>query len=316
MNKPVLFLIFNRLDTTIKVFEKIREARPPRLYIASDGWRDDVIDEKQKVLSVREYVLSNIDWECQVKTKFNEKNLGCGKAVSSAITWFFENEPDGIILEDDCVPSRTFFSYCESLLDYYRDNKKIWHIGGYNFIDLSTLSKSYTFSYIPYIWGWATWADRWKSYKFDLKDYDEKYVKNIIPNYNFQYYWLEILNKMKTHSIDTWDYQWTFEIFRHRGLCVFPKLNMISNIGSEGVHFNGKNATLFTKTYETSEIIYNKKEYVDSKIMNKIYKEHFGLLDSVFNKIKIGNKRIFVLCKYFKFEYVKKFKNNNRKTNK
>ena len=92
MNKPVLFLIFNRLDTTIKVFEKIREARPPRLYIASDGWRDDVIDEKQKVLSVREYVLSNIDWECQVKTKFNEKNLGCGKAVSSAITWFFENE--------------------------------------------------------------------------------------------------------------------------------------------------------------------------------------------------------------------------------
>ncbi|MCX7759372.1 MAG: nucleotide-diphospho-sugar transferase, partial [bacterium] len=108
LKTAVLLLTFKRLDTTRQVFEMIRKAKPPRLYIAGDGPRDWVEGEKEKVKAVRDYVMNNIDWNCEVKTLFRDKNLGCGRAVSEAITWFFEHEEMGIILEDDTVPSLSF----------------------------------------------------------------------------------------------------------------------------------------------------------------------------------------------------------------
>ncbi|MDD3437175.1 MAG: hypothetical protein PHC64_08505 [Candidatus Gastranaerophilales bacterium] len=146
MKKAVLFLIFNRTDTTQKVFGQIRVAKPPRLYIASDGSREGRAGEKEAVEELRKWVLENIDWDCQVKTLFREQNLGCGKAVSSAITWFFNQEADGIILEDDCLPSQSFFNYCEELLDYYKEDKRIWHISGANLLRTTDLEESYYFS--------------------------------------------------------------------------------------------------------------------------------------------------------------------------
>jgi GR25 family glycosyltransferase involved in LPS biosynthesis len=113
LTNAILFLVFNRLDTVKQVFEAIRQAKPPRFYIASDGPRYDRIGEKEKVEQVRKYILNTIDWECEVKTLFREQNFGCGRAVSSAITWFFEQEEQGIILEDDCLPTTSFFPYCE-----------------------------------------------------------------------------------------------------------------------------------------------------------------------------------------------------------
>jgi len=161
LKTPVLFLIFKRLDTTKQVFEQIKKAKPPRLYIAADGPRDYVEGEAEKVKAAREYVLSNIDWNCEVKTLFREKNLGCGKAVSEAITWFFENEEQGIILEDDTVPSQSFFWFCEELLNRYKDEKKVWHIGGTNFQDgIIRGNGDYYFSALNHIWGWASWVDR------------------------------------------------------------------------------------------------------------------------------------------------------------
>ena len=109
LETAVLFLVFNRLDTTKQVFEAIRKAKPPRLYIAADGPRESKEGEAEKVKAVREYVMSNINWDCEVKTLFRDKNLGCKYAVSGAIDWFFENEEMGIILEDDCLPSQSFF---------------------------------------------------------------------------------------------------------------------------------------------------------------------------------------------------------------
>ena len=120
MNKPVLFIVFNRFDTAQKVFEQIRLAQPPRLYIASDGARENVENEKTIVENIRKWILENIDWDCEVKTLFREKNLGCDINISKAISTFFENETDGIILEDDCLPSQSFFKYCEMALDKYK----------------------------------------------------------------------------------------------------------------------------------------------------------------------------------------------------
>ncbi len=123
LNKPVLFIVFNRPDTTLKVFESIRKAKPKKLYIACDGPRDSNDADVEKIKKVRE-ICKGIDWTCELKTRFRKKNLGCKYAVSSAINWFFENEEEGIILEDDTLPSNSFFEFCSYFLDYYRDEIK------------------------------------------------------------------------------------------------------------------------------------------------------------------------------------------------
>ena len=132
LKTAVLFLIFNRPDTTKQVFEAIRKSKPPRLYVAADGPRTDKSGEAEKVEQVRRIAMQ-VDWNCEVKTLFREENLGCGKAVSSAITWFFKNEEEGIILEDDCLPNQSFFWFCEELLERYRDDMRIMAVSGDNF---------------------------------------------------------------------------------------------------------------------------------------------------------------------------------------
>ena len=126
-NTPVLFIIFNRPDPTFKVFEEIRKAKPLKLYIAADGPRNHKPGDKEKCEKTRQ-VINLIDWDCQIRTLLRENNLGCKIAPSSAITWFFENEEAGIILEDDCLPNQSFFLFCQELLYKYKDNNKIMHI--------------------------------------------------------------------------------------------------------------------------------------------------------------------------------------------
>ena len=156
LETPVLFLVFNRPDTTAQVFEAIRQAKPPRLYVASDGAREDKEGELEKVKQVRE-IVSQVDWNCEVKTLFRDKNLGCKIAVSSAIDWFFEQEEMGIILEDDCLPHPTFFRFCQELLERYRDDERIGMISGNNFqFGRKCTDYSYYFSMYSHIWGWAS----------------------------------------------------------------------------------------------------------------------------------------------------------------
>ena len=125
---PILLIIFKRKDTALKVLEIIKQVKPKYLYIAADGWRDE--NEKIKCLETREAILKTIDFECNLKTLFREKNLGCCDGVAGAIQWFFENVEQGIILEDDCLAEISFFDYCEKLLNYYKDNERIMHIAG------------------------------------------------------------------------------------------------------------------------------------------------------------------------------------------
>ncbi len=311
MKKPVLLIVFNRPDTTKRVFEAIKKAKPPKLFISSDGARNERKGEVWLVNEVRNYVLSNIDWKCEVKTKFNETNLGCGKAIHEAISWFFNNVDDGIIIEDDCLPSASFFTYCEELLDYYRDNKNIWNIGGYNSINVKSLKESYYFTNIPICWGWATWADRWKQYKFDLTDYDENYIKSNIKNITYQSYWLNILKTMQEGKIDTWDYQWVFTILKNNGLCISPKMNLICNIGNLGVHYDGSNNPLLnTKTYNFDNIIHPKEIKLSKRILSDLYKIQYKLKDRfLYNKIMVCNKRTKIFLKLFKHDYEVKVKN-------
>ncbi len=234
MKTPVLFLIFNRPELTFRVFEEIRKAQPNQLYIAADGPRPDKEGEAKKCEEVRS-ILNKIDWKCEVKTLFRDKNIGCRDAVSSAINWFFDNVEEGIILEDDCLPDQSFFTFCEILLDIYRSNENIMHISGNNFQNgENKTSDTYYFSKHAHIWGWATWGRAWKKYDIDLN-----YLENSLKSKEFNFYlsndeydyWVNIFTKVKKQQIDTWDYQWLYSIWQNNGITILPNENLVTNIG-------------------------------------------------------------------------------------
>ena len=235
LQTAVLFLVFNRPDTTRQVFEAIRQARPPRLYVAADGARVGKLGEAERVDQVRKIAI-DVDWPCQVKTLFRDKNLGCKKAVSSGIDWFFENEEQGIILEDDCLPSQSFFWYCQDLLNFYKDNQEISVITGTNITTDIDFSADYFFSKYALMWGWATWARAWSKYDVNLrswpknKQYDHLKQLGLLNDIEI-FAWREILNRTANNEIDTWDYQWIYACWLNKGLTVAPAKNLVVNIG-------------------------------------------------------------------------------------
>ena len=237
LKTAVLFIVFNRPDTTRQVFEAIRQAKPPRLYVVADGPREGKLGEFERVKEVRT-IATAVDWPCEVKTLFRDKNLGCKKGVSSAITWFFEQEEQGIILEDDCLPSESFFYFCEYALKKFKKNPNIFGVGGTNLIE-STDNKNYILSLQGTIWGWATWANRWKHYKVDIEDDITDLISTNYPTCLTEKISFEItLNELKKKNLDTWDYQWLLTRIKHNGLIVMPAVNLIKNIG-----FGHKSAT-------------------------------------------------------------------------
>ncbi len=250
-NTPILLITFNRLDTTVKVFTSIKRQKPKYLYIASDGPRSDKPGEAQKVEAVKNYILSEIDWDCEVKTLFRDKNLGCGLAVSGAISWFFDNVEQGIILEDDCLPYSDFFSFCEEMLEYYSDDSRIFSVSGTNLQGGTQRGDgSYYFSNYVGIWGWATWARAWKNYDFEMENYD-LFLKNnqigrIFEDKKQQIFWINTLNKTK--DIDTWDYQWLMAIWLCNGLSIIPNINLIKNIGFDAGGTHTKNEPKWYKS--------------------------------------------------------------------
>lgn len=232
---PVLFLVFNRPDTTLQVFEAIKVARPSRLYVAADGPRTNRADEADLCRRARN-VIKQVDWPCEVKTFFNEQNQGCKEAVSSAIDWFFRYEEEGIILEDDCLPANDFFKFCDVMLDKYRYDTRIRHIGGCNLQQGKTWgTASYYFSNLTHVWGWAGWRRVWQNYDKQLSAYHYPDVEAIFSNLFTEPIiakaWTKIFTEVKAGNIDTWDYQLTIINFFNNSLSVIPNVNLISNIG-------------------------------------------------------------------------------------
>ncbi len=246
LTTPILFLIFNRPDTTQQVFSEIRRAKPTKLFVAGDGPREDKENEKEKCRAARD-ILNGIDWDCQVKTLVRKRNLGCKMAVSSAIDWFFENVEEGIILEDDCLPHPTFFRFCQELLKKYRDDERTMVISGDNFLlGHKRTDYSYYFSRYNHIWGWATWRRAWLHYDGDIRMWpgirDESWLKDILGDSKTVRYWSNVFRLVYENKIDTWDYPWTFSCWMQNGLAIIPSVNLVSNIGfgPESTHTKGK----------------------------------------------------------------------------
>jgi len=234
LTTALLFLIFNRPDTTKQVFEAIRKAKPPRLYVAADGPRINKPGEMEKVEQVRR-IATQVDWDCEVKTLFRVENLGCGKGVSGAINWFFENEEKGIILEDDCLPSQSFFWFCDLLLHRYEDDMRVWQICGFNPLEIFPSENHFLFSKYGPVWGWASWKRVWRYYDYNISLWPklkENGKYNTFCDNFFESNWrLRVFDDVHSMKINTWDYQWSFTKLVHSGLSIIPSVNLVQNIG-------------------------------------------------------------------------------------
>lgn len=234
LGTPILFMVFNRPEQAMKVFDKIRLVKPIKLFVASDGPRDHVIGESDIVSSLRNSILSNIDWECEVETLFRENNLGCKWAVSGAISWFFSKVDKGIILEDDCVPDLTFFPYCEELLLAYEEREDVYMISG-DSRGLKALQSNVQIAFCKYpmIWGWATWARVWKNYDVNMSDWPlrKHEVINRFTRSSTRKFWVKAFDAVYYEGYDTWDYQFCYLFLLNGGKCIVPNKNLVSNIG-------------------------------------------------------------------------------------
>lgn len=266
---PILFIVFNRPENTKQVFEVIKKVRPQRLFIAADGPRFPLKEEFTLCEQTRA-IVDEIDWECEVQTLFQDTNLGCGQGVSSAIDWFFSHVEEGIILEDDCVPSLQFFDFCTLMLATYRNDKSAMMIAGTSNLFGKYDYTGHYFSKYYSIWGWATWRRAWQLYDFSMQDWrsrvSEKELAHFFNNKKIVQKWAHVFDSVKQKKIDTWDAQWTFTCIKNKGFSVCSPYNMISNIGLYGVHANGKKSIFHEMLMQQFDI----KKAVGNKLSQQL----------------------------------------------
>ena len=264
LKAPVLFLAFNRPKETSQTFEAIRRARPKKLYLAADGPRLDQTQESALCDDVRA-VLSNVDWDCDVKQLFRSENLGCQRAINEALDWFFENEEAGIIIEDDCLPHDSFFPFCDHYLEKYEEDINISMICGSNFYNRN-FDEDFT-SRMFSIWGWASWRKVWQDYR----SVTIKSVRSKELTFSEKIYHKLSLALVKSGKLDTWDVQFTVFLLNDMQNAVIAKKNLIKNIGFSGHHSADTNMVDINLNRETHQWLPN----VEDKIKNNTGYDNF-----------------------------------------
>lgn len=276
---PILLVVFNRPDYTQKIFDQVREIAPTQLFIAADGPRPDRPDDLDKTNRVRD-IVSKVDWPCEVHKLFRDKNIGFRDAERFAFDWFFEHVEAGVILEDDELPNQSFFRFAEEMLERYKDNKEVMMITGSNPMSDPEMKDSYFFSKYFSIWGWASWRRAWKQYDFDMKSWGEKNNKIKIKNIFSQKFMQGRLKKMFDEIYPgppkTWDTQWMYACLMNNGVCIVPKVNLITNIGIEGVHSQGGNQNLQSyDIYQYGRLTHPQAIAVNTDYDNAFFEKNF-----------------------------------------
>lgn len=255
---PVALIFFNRDDTLKSVFEQVRKAKPSKLFLIQDGARENREDDIEGIAACRK-VVENVDWECEIYKNYSEENLGCGRRVSSGISWVFESVDRAIILEDDCVIEPTFINFCDELLEKYKDDERVAMISALNhFVDWDCGDNSYFFAKTGAIAAWATWKRVWDNFDFTIKDYNDDYVKKVIKSsFNHKYAanarmknWQSIYERgQKGEKIRYWGPQFGFLKYRTSALSIVPSHTLSSNVGvGPKATFSGMGAEFMQKS--------------------------------------------------------------------
>ena len=309
---PILLIVWRRPKETLEVINSLRKIKPKKLFISCDGPRLRNKEEAFKVKKTQEVCKKFINWDCEIKWQISEKNLGCKIGVVSAINWFFKNVHEGIILEDDNVAHPDFFTFCENLLEKYREDYRVWCISGSNNQDnIHRGDGSYYFGKIPLIWGWATWKDRWHNYDVEIRDWPDIKSSNMLANiFEDQIekdYWTNIWdNFYKTGTPDTWDYSWVLTCLINNALIAIPNENLINNIGfnSNATHTTWeKKSTSIVKSIG-KKIIHPKILVCDKEAEKYQFDFYFGgysirVNQNLIMRIKNKLKRLLKFKKFF-----------------
>jgi hypothetical protein len=234
VHTPVVLFIYNRAEETRQVFEAIRAARPRKLLVIADGPRPGRTDDAALCAATRA-IVDEIDWDCQTLRNFSETNMGIRKRFSTAFKWVFENVEEAIFLEQDTLPHPDFFSYCEQLLAYYRNEPRVMWIGGSNLLKRRLGDASYYFNRINFVWGWATWKRAWSHYDIDVRELPafkrQRMIETITPYPRVQAGFMALFERAYTNQWENWDVQATFTIWFKDGVAIHPNVNLVSNIG-------------------------------------------------------------------------------------
>lgn len=267
----------------------MRLVKPKQVFIAADGPRAERPEEKNLCEQARLQVVAAIDWECEVKTLFRESNLGCKKAISSAISWFFSEVEEGIILEEDCYAAESFFSFCSQMLEIYRHDTRVGEISGHNALgSWEGMGTGYHFSKTGSCWGWATWKRAWDTFDVHMPIWPEVKEQGLLYDkinlYDEAVYYEATFDSAYEGRVDSWAYIWNMYKLLNNFLCVVPSVNLIRNIGFDeiGTHTQDKNATpsfrfqLFEieKASLADPIYFMVDEKFDQKVFNEVLMFH------------------------------------------
>jgi hypothetical protein len=295
---PVALFVFNRPDTTRRVFEAIAKVRPAKLLLTADGPRPGKTGEAEACQQVRD-IVDRVDWPCEVSTNFAESNLGCGERMISGLNWVFSLVEEAIILEDDCLPDASFFPFCRELLEKYRGDNRIAYICGTNLMEryLKT-DASYYFSQFGGIWGWATWRSAWQRYDRHLEDWPKLrssgMLSEIFEQPKVVAYWTGIFDAMhENRGPNTWDYQWLYTCLKNNSLMAVPSVNLISNIGfgDGGTHTTQPDARFMPPTSVLEFPLKHPSDFVPLRSMDhRLIQTLF--LTSLFRRVSHKSRRI------------------------
>ena len=315
---PVLLILFNRPDQAKKLLLQVKKNNIRNLYISIDGPRHE--EDESNIEKIIENITNLFNEEINLRIQRLDKNLGCGLGPRKAISWFFENEDMGIILEDDCIPSDSFFKFCSQLLIRYKDEKKIWMISGDNggpILNKDLFNDNdYLFSSVPLIWGWATWKDRWEAYDDDLDNWKKSIFKNIKYLKHVNIFEKYVVYKLCKNSSNTkvknfWDFQMYSTMMKNSAFTIVPKLNLISNIGwgPTATHTLNENFRSFSEAKDFSISKFHDDITLNKKINNLItYSIHTNVKKNIIDKDIVFLMRIYYLYERF-LNYLKMSKN-------
>ncbi len=319
---PVLYIIFNRPAETAASFEVLRKQKPRKLFIAADGPRNGNPADAANCKAVREIVSQKVDWDCEVKTLFRNENLGCRNAVEGALEWFFSKVDMGIILEDDIIPNQGFFTFCEILLNRYKNDTDVFSING--------CSLGYQNPKVPYgrtnyfnMWGWATWRRSFEMVKPTWSQFEPQTFlasevtvkKNLhLPvlfggNQLWLEYWKNLFKAVYENKIDTWDYQWCYTVLKTDKYCIRPSENYIVNIGNgeQATHHKFTEAPIFNFKYTADDYLDKEPKPVKIDFDYELY--HVA---AIVNSFYFKSFRKRYLSSYLKFK-VENLKSKFRK---
>ncbi len=316
----ILLIFFNRPQWLKQTFFELAKFKPKKLYLFHDGPRENNDDDISNIKKCEE-IVSKINWNCEVHRNYQKNNLGCGFGPFTAINWAFKSEEKLIILEDDCVPSQSFFDFCNTMLDYYEKSDRVFLISGSNLEVQTKIEESFFFAYAGTNCGWATWKKNWLLFDFKCDWVNDKFifkkVGQTIRRINKRAAVVELKSFKKTNKLlsrnqqlSYWDEQWQATRYIHNMLSIVPSKNLITNIGLgfESTHAKkssipehnhntpGKINFCFNERYELNvpyvfpNNITENRDY-DKKVYNSLYKNFFHrVLDRTMKILKRRHK--------------------------